>query len=360
MKVLFDHQIFSTQKYGGISRYFANLHYGINELPGPESELGLLFTDNVYIKEQQLPARMLNKLIKKQKKRYKYNRLYSEYLLRRNDFDLFHPTYYDPYFLKFNKGPFVLTVHDMIHELYPQYYLTDLKTKDNKKRLIEQAAQIIAISENTKTDLQKFYNISDDKISVVYHGYKVQADSGSAEDTKVDGQYLLFVGDRPFYKNFELFIKAAAPLMIKYSLKVICAGGGIFRPEEIELLTKLNIISSVQQLNVTDQQLAGLYKHAAAFIYPSFYEGFGLPVLEAFFNNCPVIMSNTSALPEAGGDAAAYFNPMDEQSVAFAIDRVLNSAAIQDDLRKKGREQLTKFSFNNSLQKTLRVYNTIA
>jgi glycosyltransferase involved in cell wall biosynthesis len=360
MRVLFDYQIFSTQKYGGISRYFANLHYGINALNDSSSKLGLLFTDNSYIENQQLPARAFNKFIKKESRRFKYNKWYCKYLLQQNNFDVFHPTYYNPYFLKLVKKPFVLTVHDLIHELYPQYYLTDdPNTRNYKKKVIERADHIITISECTKNDLLKFYNIDDNKISVIHHGYKIPVSKNLSNDINIDGKYILFVGDRPLYKNFELFIKAASPLILKYSIKVICVGGGNFKPAEMELFIKLNIVNSVQQLTATDDQLVGLYKHALAFIYPSLYEGFGLPVLEAFYNNCPVIMSNTSSLPEVGGDAAVYFDPTDEQSIAFAIEQVVSNDNKQDDLREKGRERLKLFSFETCLQKTLQVYHSL-
>ena len=359
MKVLFDYQIFLEQKYGGISRYFANLHYGINSQSESASKLGLLFTDNAYIKNQQLLAGAFNGLIKKKSRRYKYNKWYCKYLLQQNNFDVFHPTYYSPYFLKSLKKPFVLTVHDMIHELLPQYFIENLDSYKYKGQVIERADHIIAISDSTKNDIQKFYNIDDNKISVIHHGYQMQVAAGLSNFFTINGEYILFVGDRFGYKNFNLFIKAAATVISKYSIKLICAGGGSFTPEEMKLITELNLIDKIQQLIVTDDQLAGLYKHALAFIYPSLYEGFGLPVLEAFYNNCPVVMSNTSALPEVGGNAVEYFNPMDEQSVAFAIEQVINSKDKQDDLREKGKERLKLFSFENCLQKTLQVYQLL-
>ena len=359
MRVLFDYQIFLDQKYGGISRYFANLHYGINAQNDSSSKLGLLFTDNAYIKNQQLPAGVFNKFIKKESRRFKYNKWYSKHLLQQNNFDVFHPTYYNSYFLKSLKKPFVLTVHDMIHELFPQHFEKGFDAFKYKGEVINRADHIIAISECTKNDIQKFYNIDDSKISVIYHGYQMQTSAGVSTSFAINGKYILFVGDRSGYKNFNLFIRAAAPIILKYSIKLICAGGGPFRPEEIKLIRELNLIDSAQQLTVTDDQLASLYKHAEAFIYPSLYEGFGLPVLEAFYNNCPIIMSNTSALPEVGGDAAVYFNPMDEQSVAIAIEQVVSDNDKQDTLREMGKGRLKLFSFETCLQKTLQVYHSL-
>lgn len=359
MKVLFDHQIFSMQKYGGISRYFANLHCSLDARGASESKLGLLFTGNAYLKNQQLPAASINKFIKKSSLRFEYNKWYCNYLLRQNSFDVLHPTYYYPYFLKSLKKPFVLTVHDMINELFPEYFATDPITK-YKGVLIERADHIIAISECTKNDIRKFYNINDDKISVIHHGYQMHITDRQPDKYTIEGDYILFVGDRYGYKNFDPFIKTAAPVILKHSIKLICAGGGAFKNEELELINKLNIANNVRQLPVNDNQLAHLYKNAAAFIYPSLYEGFGLPVLEAFFNNCPVIMSNTSSLPEVGGDAAEYFNPTDEQSIAVAIEHVINNNKRQDELRVKGKERLKLFSFENCFQKTLQVYRALA
>src|SRR5258708_1386454 len=316
MKVLFDHQIFSLQKYGGISRYFANLHYGLNAGGEAESELGLLFTANAYIKNQQLPAGIFNALIKKNSRRYKYNKWYCRYLLKQDNFDIFHPTYYHPYFLKLLKKPFVLTVYDMIHELYPHYFSADVDARD-KRLLIERADHIIAISSNTKKDIQKLHNIDNSKISVIHLGYQMHLSGGPSNITSIEGRYLLFVGQRDIYKNFNLFIKAAAPVILKHQLKLICGGGGSFKPDEIALINKLNIANNVQQVAVSDDQLRHLYQHAVAFIFPSLYEGFGIPVLEAFSNNCPLIVSNTSSLSEVAGNAAEFFDPTDQESITF-------------------------------------------
>jgi glycosyltransferase involved in cell wall biosynthesis len=358
MKILFDHQIFSMQKYGGISRYFANLHYGLNHKTGTASKLGLLFTNNAYIDNSELPGGLFNRLVKKDSRRYKYNKWYDKHLLKQNDFDVFHPTYYHSYFLKQLKKPFVLTVHDMIHELYPQYFETD-PYKNYKAQVIERADHIIAISECTKKDIQKFYNIPDSRISIIHHGYQMQTSAVPLSPVKTNGDYILFVGDRDAYKNFSLFIKAAAPIILKQGIQLICAGGGKFKPAELAQLTDLKLLPHVQQLSVTDSQLKQLYQNAQAFVYPSLYEGFGLPVLEAFFNNCPIIMSNTSSLPEVGGDAAEYFNPVDEQAIATAIEKVINSKTLQDELRAKGTERLKLFSFESCLQKTTAVYQSL-
>jgi len=361
MKILFDHQAFTNQKYGGISRYFANLHYGINTSSDAASKLGLLFTHNAYVNKNSLPAGgLLERVVKKQSRRNKYNKWYCRHLLEQGNYDVFHPTYYNPYFLDLVKKPFVITVHDMIHELYPHYFAAqDYLTAGYKAEVIKRADHIIAISECTKRDLQKFYAIPDEKITVVYHGFKMNGDSARVTDIETGGKYLLYVGDRAGYKNFELFIKATAPLLLKHNLQLICAGGGSFASAEQDLLSELDIFNRAKQISASDAKLAALYTHAEAFIYPSLYEGFGLPVLEAFYNRCPVIMSNTSSLPEVGGQAAQYFDPLSQASIANAIEAVISNKTVQNELRNLGKQRLSMFDFNNTLMQTINVYKQV-
>lgn len=358
MKILFDHQAFSNQKYGGISRYFANLNAGLNATPGIESKLGLLFSRNAYINKNDLPLNgILNNYVDKKSRRDKYNKWYCRHLLKQGDFDVFHPTYYDPYFLEYLNRPFVLTVHDMIHELFPHYFeVVDPHTKLYKEQTISLAGHIIAISESTKTDMQKIYNIPDNKITVIHHGFHMSATSAPSVRTHTRDKYVLFVGDRFGYKNFDLFIDAIAPVLLKNKMKLICTGGGSFNDNELRLFTSLQIMNSIKQVSVTDNELATLYANAEAFVFPSLYEGFGLPVLEAFYNKCPVIMSNTSSFYEVGGEAAEYFDPLNKQAMFEAIEHVIDSAARQNELKIKGTERLQLFKMETCIKKTISVY----
>nr|WP_067053488.1 glycosyltransferase family 1 protein [Mucilaginibacter sp. L294] len=361
MKILFDHQAFSNQNYGGISRYFANLYQGLNDMPGTEAELGLLLTHNTYIDKKELPlGGVLNTVIRKRSRRDKYNKWYCRYLLKQNHFDVFHPTYYNPYFLKTLTKPFVVTVHDMIHESFPHYFeKVDPYTIGYKKQAITQASHIIAISAATKNDILKFYDIAEDKITVVHHGFKMQQSVSVPVIEAPKRNYLLFVGDRFGYKNFEMFIKAVSPLLLKRGLGLVCAGGGGFNASETELIKKYNIADRVSLLTVNDDELNRLYTNALAFVYPSLFEGFGLPILEAFHNNCPVIMSNTSSLPEVGGDAALYFDPTNEQSIIAAVEQLIDNITLQNELKVKGQKRLKQFSFDQCINNTIQVYKHV-
>ena len=174
MKILFDHQTFSLQKYGGISRYFANLIKGINKSGNSYGYITSLFSENEYIKGEPLALNnpVGQKIFKNKPRRmYNWNRRFSRWSLRLRNFDVFHPTYYDPYFIKYLRKPCVITVHDMVHELQPQYFADAEDVITRKKKVMERANLIIAISEHTRQEIITVYPHLQDKIRVVHHGY---------------------------------------------------------------------------------------------------------------------------------------------------------------------------------------------
>lgn len=384
MKILFDSQIFDSQKYGGISRYFAELFNNFNESDKIDYYLYIRNTNNEYLKNtypfslsvlsnDKIYPRFilnLNPLFKKIATIFfdfvdnHSNFNLSKKALKKQDFDIFHPTYYSTYFLKYLKNKkLIVTVYDMIHEIYPEYFLLDHgMTAKKKKKLILRADQIIAISESTKNDIIKFYGISQDKISVVYLGNSlkksnnVDLDFGSIPD-----KYILFVGARNIYKNFIFFIESVATMLNKdQNLNIIVAGGysgkNIFSEEEKNLFSKLNIKNQILYFSVDDNSLAYLYQNAICFVFPTLYEGFGIPVLEAFACDCPAIISNTSSLPEVGGDAVKYFDPTNSDSILRAVNGVVYNDTLRNDLILKGRDQLNKFSWKKTAEETIKIY----
>ena len=142
-------------------------------------------------------------------------------------------------------------------------------------------------------------------------------------------------------------------------LHVVCAGSLPFTHKEKMFLKNMNILDKVHHVKINDAILKNLYRNARAFVFPSLYEGFGLPVLEAFSCGCPVIMSNTSSLPEIGGDGAIYFNPSDKESIILAIEKVLFNERYRDDLIKKGYNRLKIFSWEITADKTKKLYESL-
>jgi glycosyltransferase involved in cell wall biosynthesis len=252
----------------------------------------------------------------------------------------------------------------MIHELFPQYFKSGDQTKVWKKHLIENAGAVIAISENTRQDIIKFTDADPDRIHVIYLGNPFEHDSALIEpgpDSPIfEKPYLLFVGGRPAYKNFDLFIQSVAGMLRdSEELHVVCAGWLPFSSRERKVFEELKISRKVHQVKINDAVLKNLYRNARAFVFPSLYEGFGLPVLEAFSCQCPVIMSNASSLPEIGGDAATYYDPDNRESIRAAVERVLSDEAYRQDLIQKGSQRLKLFSWEKTADSTKKVYNRL-
>lgn len=366
LKVLFDYQHFSEQRYGGISRYFANIMHEIGQREDVDCELAALYSQNYYIRDLKLP---LNGsigdyfLARKPKREAKWNRLYSQYLLQKGKYDIFHPTYYDPYFLNYVKKPFVLTVHDMIHEKFPEAFVAphDIVAR-YKKQVVEKADKIIAISNSTKRDLMALLNVPEEKIEVIYHGVQIHNFPVTPTPLSLDipNEFILYVGDRNPYKNFNRFAEAVAKVMEHHpNLYLVCTGGLRFNEKEVKWLTDLNIIHRCIRLTVTDQELTELYQNAQAFIFPSLYEGFGFPILEAFQQCCPVICSNTSCFPEVGGDAVAYFDPSDTTNMAQVILQVLANKTLRAQLIEAGKERLLQFPIQRCVDQTIALYKQL-
>jgi glycosyltransferase involved in cell wall biosynthesis len=359
MKVLYDHQTFILQKYGGISRYFANLHHHLNTRPDFDCKLSVLYSKNYYIqgKSYLLPF-FGDRLLKKHKRLEKWNKWYSEKQISNNEFDVFHPTYYDPYFLKKLKKPFVITVHDMIHELYPEWFAGYDSFVKYKRLVFEKADHFISISEATKKDLQAIYNIPEDRISVVHHGYKISTSSESSF-TPPFSNYILFVGDRATYKNFNRFVSAVIPILnMNPDIGIICAGGGAFTIVEEELFVRKGL-ARVTQISANDDELKILYQKALVFVYPSLCEGFGIPILEAFANHCPAVVSDIECFREVGEDACIYFDSNSIDSISTSIETVIKSVQLAKRLKDLGDIQLNKYTMEVCAFKTAEVYKRL-
>jgi len=384
MKVLFDHQIFSMQKFGGISRYFYELINYFRQTKSPDFELSLKYTNNYYIKNDLLfqqeenilgsdpYQKFLPKITFRGKRRLfnlicnkisQYdNKKWTIENLKKGEYDIFHPTYYDPYFLEYiGNRPFVLTVYDMIHEIFPEYFSIGDSTSKFKRVLAGKATKIIAISESTKQDIINFYKIDEDRIEVIYLASSLNLNINSSLNQLVRPEkYLLFIGNRTIYKNFYFFIRAISNLLFEDKhLYLICSGGGNFTPEEVAYFELLGVSDKIIYIDATNENLVQLYGNALAFIFPSLYEGFGIPVLEAFQCGCPVIASNSSSLTEIGGEAALYFDPKDILSIQKKVTDVIYDNMLRTKLREKGLIRAKEFSWEKAAIKTKELYLSV-
>ena len=367
IKVLYDYLPF-VGTYGGVPRYLCEILMEVKDKI--EIEMSVLYSDNEYAK--QLPFLKIPHLFTKNKFKGKsrlegiINLIYSSQKIVRNNYDIFHATCSNAYmlgysnasYLKHIKKPFVATIHDMIYENAPSEYKETYAIHiESKKKLIYGSDHIITVSENTKKEILKFYPINPDKITVIHHG------APTVSQVKLQnefGKYILFVGRRSPYKNFPFFTESIAPLLLDGNqLKLVCVSPS-FTKEEEKFLMKLGIRNQVITIGgVSDDMLNSLYRNALAFAFPSLDEGFGLPILEAFANNCPVCLSNSSCFPEIAGNAALYFDPKDSLSIYNTVKRIVDDKPLALELVRLGTERLGLFSWEKAAEQTLEVYNSM-
>jgi glycosyltransferase involved in cell wall biosynthesis len=293
------------------------------------------------------------------------NRLHSLRRIRAGRFDVFHPTYYHRYFLNaIGSKPFVLTFHDATSERFSnQYPEVGEGLYELKKQLLRRANCIISVSEYSKQEILRFFPVEPDKIRVVHLGTTLgtNSDESNQQMSVAPFPYLLYVGKRGLYKNFDGFLRAMQPVMQRHpDLHIVCAGGGAFNRDEQALFHAAQLTNRVHYRPVTDSGLLSLYQQAQAFVFPSLNEGFGIPVLEAFSGGCPAVLSSRSSLPEVAAEAAVYFDPENDESIANAVERVITDDALRDDLRRRGFDRLRNFSCEKTAQQTLNVYQSLS
>jgi glycosyltransferase involved in cell wall biosynthesis len=249
----------------------------------------------------------------------------------------------------------------MIHELFASEYPVDDKTSKLKEIATKRADHIICISENTRRDLLDIFDLPEDKVSVVYLGFDSLVLDTATLEHKEGKPYLLYVGQRWGYKNFDGFLKAyASSSFLRSHFDVICFGGGTFTAAELSFFVSLGLSNcQVSQVSGSDSKLASIYSNAALFVYPSLYEGFGIPPLEAMSLGCPVACGNNSSIPEVAGNAAEYFDANNPESIRVALEHVLNSSARREQLIKLGNLRCAEFSWQRCANETLGVYRSL-
>lgn len=363
MFIVYDFQAFH-QQYGGISRYFYELAKYAASSDENEVEVQAFFHSNEYLNNNhkfrltgiKLPA---SDLLGRFTSRVNAtgSRLITPY---KKGVDIYHETYY----LHGNYAPpsarKVLTVFDMITERVNSNSVSEDRLRKIKSYAIGRADHIICISKNTQRDLIEILNVPIEKTSVVYLGHSnlQNQNLGAPKSSK---PYILYVGKRDGYKNFVGLLSAFAnSKILKDRYLLICFGGGGFTSNELKLIKYMGInLESVCHLTGADSLLGDLYAGASVFVYPSIYEGFGIPPLEAMSLNCPVACSNSSSLPEIVGDAASTFDPTDAHHIQRAIEKIITEPEYASKLIQNGRRRVSIFSWENCGKSTLDVYRKI-
>ena len=349
LRILYSHDIFSMQFVGGISRYIFEL-FSRNE----NATIPLLYSENLYLNKHRKTTHFRGK-----------TRIISllnemcEKLLSKNAFDIYHISYYKKSPNRPKDAIFIVSVYDMIHEIYAKtYFKNDTKTSALKRQNCLQCDGIIAISQTTKNDLMKYFGIDGRKIRVIYLGHSLQKPPTLRKNSQnLPKNYILFVGSRGAYKNFTNFAYAFVEILRIYPQIMALCVGEQFSGDESKFLESLNIKNAFIALQAKESELYEIYARAKCFVFPSFYEGFGIPILESFFAGCPAILSDIAVFREIADDAAIYFNPHDKTQITKAILQIISNASIAKEKIALGKERLKHFSWDKTYHQTMEFYS---
>lgn len=363
-QIVYDHQVFLIQQYGGVSRYLCELASHLSQNGSFDVSIIAPFHVNQYLKYARgckvignyFPYRFFGaNRIRRWGRKLAFRYLYWS----KNNIDIIHETYYS--INPWGKARYrVVTVHDMIHELFSEDFKLDPYITIAKRATVLRADHVICVSEVTRQDLIKLFGVDERKTSVVHHGFTINTDA-TVRPAKLASErpYLLYVGNRAGYKNFIQLCRVFSSSSLNSSFDLVAFGGGAFSVGEFAELAQLGIASRVHQVSGDDRVLASYYQGATAFVYPSLYEGFGIPPLEAMNFGCPVVCSNTSSIPEVVGDAAVLFDPASEESMRVAIEDLLRNDGLRTEMIRRGYVRGQYFSWAKCAAETAAIYRQI-
>lgn len=364
MNIIFTPDTFLLQSYGGISRYFVRMAEAMMQ-QGHKIRIPARYHFNHYLNTSAIGhgtvrvqrESMLNR---------RFMRLINGVPLQFDALvrspDILHFTFFRRFPPVLSKAKKVLTVFDMIDELFHQQNGEESVISKVKRRAVHEADLVLCISENTRQDLIRLFDISPAKAIVTYLAADEPPVMREGNHHPLNGaSFLLYVGHRNGYKNFRSSVESFARLQLnKRDLKFVAFGSGSFDQNEIALFRSLGLDeSSVIHAKGSDTDLYNYYRHAVAFIYPSLYEGFGIPPLEAMSVGCPVICSNVSSIPEIVGDAAFLFDPREGDAIDIALEAAISDTTARTEKIELGYKQFQKFSWEKCAADTLSAYEHV-
>jgi glycosyltransferase involved in cell wall biosynthesis len=360
MRIIYDGAIYQEQGAGGINRYFANL---IRRLPSDfEPHLTSCRAPAVTDPSHQQLRNHRFRRFRPQRVSVRLEKVFFGRVQDSRSFNLAHPTYYTLLSQREIADylcPTVITVWDMIHELFPALDPSG-RVAQQKQRAVEAADAILCISENTKRDLLARHRVDEKKVLVTYLGTDLDATLVEGDEHTPSRPYFLYVGARAGYKNFDGLLSAFAQAATLVSDIALCAVGSQFSREETKRIAELGLTGRVEAYSkVSDRQLAALYGHSIALVYPSLYEGFGIPPLEAMHCRTPVVASNRASIPEVVGDAGILFDPDRAKELTDILVSLARDPASREALIQRGYERARQFSWDKTAQQTFEVYRNL-
>lgn len=363
MKIIYDHLALGVNRFGGVQRYFVEI---MKRMSSSSYKLSIILSINQYLIDSNIYfwGRRLSKYLNF-KGRGSFmnciNKTNSILQFISGNYDIYHQTHYNNFGYKYvpKNKKIVTTIHDLNFWAIPQFYNSDYTNYLPIKEMIEKSDKIITVSHNTKNDLLKFFNVEESKVEVIYHGINKTRIQNLSSERVIEYPFLLFVGSRYKFKNFTNFVKSFKLVKENYpELKIICTGIP-FSEEEKEFLNELNIVDSTYQFAADESMMARLYRDAEMFVYPSFYEGFGMPILEAMVYECPVVLSNASCFPEIAGDAGLYFDPHNIDDISDKILMLLGDLNYRNKIIENGNKRITLFSWDKCAKEHFQLYQSL-
>jgi len=359
VRVAMDEQIFALQPYGGISRMFAALARQF--FSNPELGVELLPLAAPVINRYVLDDDLIRERLAVWDAGHEYKSL-ARYFMRvqpRRRLDIVHNTFYLPHGLASYPGAKrIVTVHDMIPELMPSTRRR-LDFLTLKKRYVKHADHVICVSESTKEDLLATYGPIDAPVSVVHHGVDPLFRPDQPRHPGLPQRYVLFVGNRSQYKDAGVLMRAFAEVSHHDAdLALLFVGGGALTSDESTVLRALEVTDRTVQVSLPDAAMPAAYANALMCVFPSRFEGFGLPALEAMACGTPTVLARGTSLPEVGGTAAAYFTPGDADELAAVMERMILEPELREAHRDAGIERARQFTWHRSAEETVAAYRS--
>lgn len=373
MKIGVDIRVLLDKKYSGVASFTLNL---LKNIIKKDEHNAYYFFYNSFKKFEMPSFIPKDKIIST---RYP-NKIFNYFLQKKisyphldkllGDVDIFYSPHIN--FSSFSsKSKNIITIHDLSFLRYPEFFS---KRKNfwhqaiNIKKNIKKFHKIVAVSENTKKDIIELLEVSPEKVEVVYPGLpefsfsKIFSSNYLEENYKIDRDYILYLGNIEPRKNISGLIAAYNLLRENgYNFLLVLAGAWGWKTAEIkEKWQNSPYKNDIRFISYIDEEIKPLlYEKAKIFVYPSFYEGFGFPPLEAMNFSLPVIAGNTSSLPEVLGDGALLINPDKPQEIYSAMKNILIDENLRQNLIKKGQARVAKFNWNKTSEEYLKIFKSL-
>jgi glycosyltransferase involved in cell wall biosynthesis len=361
VRIAVDHQVTSLQDAGGMSRYHYELARQLRGREGVAMDL-LLGGRSSVLPFAELEGGGVRVASWKSRlgpgyPRYAMNALWTAAIAPLHGrYDVYHASYqrWEP---AIRHRALVATHHDATQERFPELFRNAAAIRARKSRLYRRADLVICVSESAQRDLMEIYGVEEARTRLVHHGVTPVSETAGAFRDGDLRPYVLYVGSRSAYKNFSALIQAYAMTDSARAMRLVAVGGGAWSDAERAAIAEHGLEDRVVLLaRVDEARLGALYRGAALFVYPSLYEGFGLPPLEAMSAGCPVLVSRTSSLPEICGDAAFYFDPATKGALEQELQRLLADTALRVSKVDAGRARVGRYTWESAATGTLAVY----